>query len=128
MISDLNRVVLMGYLGADAAKDKNPDAPITFSIATTARWIDKAGQRQSRTEWHNIVVFNKLSRFAAKLKKGDRVYLEGELRTSKWEKTIGGETLRLIRYEVYASQIDRVAKAEDPEDDATSQEVTPTYA
>ncbi|AXC12736.1 Single-stranded DNA-binding protein [Acidisarcina polymorpha] len=59
--------------------------------------------------------------------KGDRVYLEGELRTSKWEKTIGGETLKLVRYEVYASQIERVAKAEDPEDDATSQDVTVTY-
>src|SRR5258708_225481 len=105
MINDLNRVVLMGHLGADATKDKNPNAPVTFTLATTSRWTDKAGDRQSRTEWHNIVVFNNLSKYAATLKKGDRVYLEGELRSNRYDKTVGDETLKLTRYEVFAVQI-----------------------
>jgi single-strand DNA-binding protein len=115
MINDLNRVTLMGHLGADATQ-KSPTAPVTFSLATTSRWNDNSGDRQSRTEWHNIVVFNNLGKYAVKLKKGDRVYVEGELRTSKYEKTIGDEILKLTSYEVFAGQIDRVAaKADDSE-------------
>ena len=118
MINDLNRVVLMGHLGADASKDDNPNAPVTFSLATTSRWKDKAGDRQSRTEWTNVVVFNNLAKYAATLKKGDRVYLEGELRSSKYPKTVGKETITITRYEVFALQIDRVAaKGEDAEEE-----------
>ena len=109
MISDLNRIVLLGHLGADAMQ-KSSTAPVTFNLATTSRWTDNAGERQSRTEWHTIVVFNNLGKYAARLKKGDRVYVEGELRTNKYEKTVGGETLKLTSYEVFAAQIDRVAE------------------
>lgn len=114
MINDLNRIVLMGHLGADATQ-RNPKAPVTFSIATTSRWID-AGDRQSRTDWHNIVVFNNLSKYAAKLKKGDRVYLEGELRSNTYDKTVGNETIKITRYEVFALQLDRVAAKSEAED------------
>ena len=115
MISDLNRIVLLGHLGADATQ-KSSTAPITFNLATTSRWTDHAGDRQSRTEWHTIVVFNNLSKYAARLKKGDRVYVEGELRTKKYEKTVAGETLKLTSYEVLATQIDRVAEGSSSSD------------
>jgi single-strand DNA-binding protein len=116
MINDLNRVVLMGHLGADA-KQQSTNHPVTFSIATASRWTDNAGDRQSRTEWHNVVVFNKLTKYAATLKKGDRVYLEGELRSSKYEKTVGKETLKLTSIEIFAVQIDRVAAKADTDGD-----------
>ena len=115
MISDLNRIVLLGHLGADATQ-KSSTAPITFNLATTSRWTDNAGDRQSRTEWHTIVVFNNLGKYAARLKKGDRVYVEGELRTNKYEKTVAGETLKLTSYEVFAAQIDRVAEGNSSQD------------
>lgn len=115
MISDLNRIVLLGHLGADATQ-KISTAPVTFNLATTSRWTDNAGERQSRTEWHTIVVFNNLGKYAARLKKGDRAYVEGELRTNKYEKTVGGETLKLTSYEVFATQIDRVAEGSSSRD------------
>ncbi len=116
MINDLNRIQLMGRLGADA-EQKSPRHPVTFNIATSSRWTDEGGDRHSRTEWTPIVVFNNLAKYAAELKKGDRVYLEGELRSSKYDKTVGSDTLKLTSYEVFAVQIERVAaKAEIDED------------
>ncbi len=115
MINDLNRVVLMGHLVADATQ-KSPKAPVTFSLATTSRWTDDTGDKVTRTEWHNVVVFNNLGKYAALLKKGDRVYLEGELRHTSYEKNFGDEVVTLHKWEVYAAQIDRVAaKANDTE-------------
>ena len=116
MINDLNRVVLMGHLGADA-KQQSPKHPVTFSIATTSKWTDNAGDRQNRTEWHHVVVFNNLVKYAVTLKKGDRVYLEGELRSNRYEKTVGTETLKLTSVEVFAAQIDRVTAKTDTEGD-----------
>lgn len=109
MINDLNRITLMGHLGADAKSQQNPPIPVTFSIATTDRWTDKNDERKTRTEWHNIVVFGGLCRYAATLKKGDRVYIEGQLRSHKYEKQIGAESVTVTGFEVAASQIDLVA-------------------
>jgi single-strand DNA-binding protein len=118
MVNDLNRTVLMGHIGADAAQ-KTSSAPVTFSVATTSRWNDNAGDRQTRTEWHNIVVFGNLAKFAIKLKKGDRVYLEGELRYSKYDKAVGTETIKITAPEIFVTQIDRVAaKADDADKDS----------
>lgn len=61
-------------------------AVCNFSIATTDRFTDKAGQKQERTEWHNIVMYGKLAEIAAQyLKKGSAVYVEGRLQTRKWQ-------------------------------------------
>ena len=112
MINDLNRVTLMGHLGADA-KQASANAPVTFSIATTSRWTDDQKQRQQRTEWHNITVFGNLGKYALKLKKGDRVYVEGELRSNDYEKDVKGEKIKIPRTEIAALQIDLLnAKAE----------------
>ena len=108
MINDLNRVTLMGHVGADA-KQQNESAPITFSLATSDRWTNEQKQRQTRTEWHNVVVFGNLGKYAAKLKKGDRVYIEGQLRTSKYEKPAGDDSVTISNTEIIAAQIERVA-------------------
>jgi len=64
----------------------NGDAVCNFSIATTDSWKDKAGERQEKTEWHNIVMYRRLAEIAGEyLKKGRPVYLEGRLQTRKWQ-------------------------------------------
>ncbi len=108
MINDLNRVVLMGHVGTDAAQQSG-NAPVTFSLATSDRWTDDKQQRQSRTDWHRVVVFGNLGKYAAKLKKGDRVYVEGQLRTSSYEKSVGNDTVTMPSTEIVAGQIERVA-------------------
>ena len=115
MINDLNRVLLMGYLGADAQTPQSDNAPVTFSVATTDRWTDEKKQKQTRTEWHNIVVFGNLRKYAAKLKKGDRVYIDGQLRSSKYDKTVGGEPITIDKHEIAVVQIERVAAKTDAE-------------
>lgn len=84
----VNKVILMGNLGRDPEVRfmPNGDAVCNFSIATTDSWKDKAGERQEKTEWHNIVMYRRLAEIAGEyLKKGRSVYLEGRLQTRKWQ-------------------------------------------
>ncbi len=108
MINHLNRSTFMGYLGADA-KQANGNAPATFSIAVSSHWTDNAGDRQTRTDWQNIVVFGNLRKYAQKLKKGDRVYVEAEARNNHYERKIGTETVKFYETEFLAAAIERVA-------------------
>lgn len=87
-MASLNKVLLIGNLGRDPENRYLPSggAVCNFSIATTDRFTDKAGQKQERTEWHNIVMYGKLAEIAAQyLKKGSAVYVEGRLQTRKWQ-------------------------------------------
>ena len=115
MINDLNRVVLMGHVGADA-KQSSENAPVKFSLATTSQWSNDAGSRQKRTDWHSVAVFGNLRKYAAKLKKGDRVYIEAEARNNNYERTIGNELVKFRETEFMAVQIERVAAKADAED------------
>ena len=84
----VNKVILMGNLGRDPEVRfmPNGDAVCNFSIATTDSWKDKAGERQEKTEWHNIVMYRRLAEIAGEyLKKGRPVYLEGRLQIRKWQ-------------------------------------------
>jgi single-strand DNA-binding protein len=84
----VNKVILMGNLGKDPEVRfmPNGDAVCNFSIATTDSWKDKAGERQEKTEWHNIVMYRRLAEIAGEyLKKGRPVYIEGRLQTRKWQ-------------------------------------------
>ncbi len=85
----VNKVILIGNLGADPETRYMPsgDAVTTLRIATSETWKDKqTGQTQERTEWHRVVMFGRLAEIAAEyLKKGSRVYIEGQLRTRKWQ-------------------------------------------
>ncbi|MCB5188741.1 single-stranded DNA-binding protein [Methylobacillus caricis] len=87
-MASVNKVILVGNLGRDPEVRYMPngEAVCNFSIATTDNWKDKNGQRQERTEWHNIVMYRKLAEIAGEyLKKGRPVYVEGRLQTRKWQ-------------------------------------------
>ncbi len=87
-MASLNKVLLIGNLGRDPESRYLPSggAVCNFSIATTERYKDKSGQQQEKTEWHNIVMYNKLAEIAGQyLKKGSSVYVEGRLQTRKWQ-------------------------------------------
>jgi single-strand DNA-binding protein len=84
----INKVILIGNLGADPDTKAMPsgDSVTNLSIATSEGWKDKSGQQQERTEWHRVVMFGKLADIAAQyLRKGSKVYIEGKLRTRKWQ-------------------------------------------
>ena len=88
MAGSLNKVILIGNLGADPESREMPDGTklTKFSIATTERYTNKEGERISNTEWHNIVLWRGLAEVAEKyLKKGDSVCIEGKLKTRSWE-------------------------------------------
>jgi single-strand DNA-binding protein len=88
-MASVNKVILVGNLGRDPEVRfmPNGEAVCNFSIATTDSWKDKAGAKQERTEWHNIVMYRKLAEIAGEyLKKGRPVYVEGRLQTRKWDK------------------------------------------
>src|SRR5690554_7371142 len=89
MARGVNKVILIGNLGQDPEVRFLPSgAPVAnLRLATTDTWMDKqSGQRQERTEWHNVVMFNKLAEIAQQyLKKGSKVYVEGRLQTRKWQ-------------------------------------------
>jgi single-strand DNA-binding protein len=90
MAGSVNKVILVGNLGADPEIKRTQDGrPIAnLSVATSDTWRDKnTGERKEKTEWHRVVIFNEgLCRIAEQyLKKGAKVYLEGQLQTRKWQ-------------------------------------------
>jgi single-strand DNA-binding protein len=87
-MASVNKVILVGNLGRDPETRYMPDggAITNISIATTSTWKDKSGEKQEATEWHRISFFGKLAEIAGEyLKKGSQVYVEGKLRTRKWQ-------------------------------------------
>lgn len=91
MAGSLNKVQLIGHLGQDPEIRRTQDgrAIANFSVATSESWRDRnSGERKEKTEWHKVVVFNEgLAKIAEQyLKKGAKVYVEGQLQTRKWEK------------------------------------------
>ena len=89
MARGINKVILVGNLGADPDTRYMPSgkAVTNIRIATSESWKDKqTGDMQERTEWHSIVMYDKLGEIAAEyLRKGSQVYIEGKLRTRKWQ-------------------------------------------
>ncbi len=95
MARGINKVIIVGNLGQDPESKTFPDGGTltTISVATSTAWKDKqTGQQQERTEWHRIVFNNKLAEIAMQyLRKGKKVYVEGYLRTRKWQDEQGGD-------------------------------------
>ena len=89
MARGINKVILVGNLGADPDTRYMPSgsAVTNISVATSKSWKDKStGDQQERTEWHRVAFFGRLAEVAAEyLRKGSQVYIEGELRTRKWQ-------------------------------------------
>ena len=91
MAGSVNKVILVGNLGADPEirRLNSGDPVVNIRVATSESWRDKnSGERKEKTEWHNVVIFNdNLAKVAEQyLKKGMKVYVEGQLQTRKWEK------------------------------------------
>jgi len=95
MARGINKVILVGNLGKDPEVRYMPSggAVANLTIATSETWKDKAtGQNQERTEWHRVVMFNRLGEIAGEyLRKGSKVYIEGKLQTRKWQDQNGND-------------------------------------
>ncbi|MBN2644856.1 MAG: single-stranded DNA-binding protein [Desulfuromonadaceae bacterium] len=107
----VNKVILVGNLGKDPELRYTPAgvAVANFSLATTESYKDRDGNRQTRTEWHNIVAWRQLAEICGKyLHKGKQVYIEGKLTTRKWQDRDGND-----RYttEVVADQMQMLGRA-----------------
>lgn len=94
MAGSVNKVILIGNLGADpeVRRLNSGDPVVNLRIATSESWRDRqSGERRERTEWHNVVIFNdNLAKVAEQyLKKGSKVYIEGQLQTRSWEDQSG---------------------------------------
>ena len=94
-MAGVNKVILVGNLGADpeARSLNNGGEVVNLRVATSENWKDKDGNRQERTEWHQVVIFNEnLGRVAKSyLRKGSKVYLEGQIQTRKWTDNQGND-------------------------------------
>ncbi|NRF71382.1 single-stranded DNA-binding protein [Aquincola sp. S2] len=110
----LNKVMLIGNLGRDPEVRYTPNGSTVcnFSIATTRAWKNKeSGERQEETEWHRIVLFDRLAEVAGEyLKKGRSVYIEGRLRTRKWTDKDGVERFTT---EIYGEQLQMLGSRPD---------------
>ncbi|MGL4371834.1 MAG: single-stranded DNA-binding protein [Alphaproteobacteria bacterium] len=96
MAGSVNKVMLIGNLGRDPEVRHSQDGTkiVQLSVATSEQWRDKAsGERKDRTEWHRVVIFNeRLADVAERfLKKGSRLFIEGQLQTRKWTDSAGQE-------------------------------------
>lgn len=95
MARGINKVILVGNLGADPEVRYMPSggAVTNLSLATSESWTDKSsGQKQERTEWHRVTLFNRLGEIAAEYcRKGSQVYIEGSIRTDKYQDKTSGQ-------------------------------------
>jgi single-strand DNA-binding protein len=95
MARGINKVIIVGNLGNDPETRYMPsgDAVTNISVATSESWKDKqTGEQKEKTEWHKVVMFRRLGEIAAEyLRKGSQVYIEGKLRTRKWQDKSGND-------------------------------------
>ena len=95
MARGVNKVILIGHLGQDPQQRAMPSgkAVVNLRVATTEQWRDKqTGENKEATEWHNVVMFDRLAEIAAEyLRKGSQIYVEGKIRTRKWQDKEGND-------------------------------------
>ncbi|MGQ0501561.1 MAG: single-stranded DNA-binding protein [Panacagrimonas sp.] len=106
MARGINKVILIGNLGKDpdAKTFANGGSVTNVTLATSESWKDKDGQQQERTEWHNVVFHNKLGEIVAQyLRKGSKVYVEGSIRTRKYQDKTSGQDRYIT--EIHASDM-----------------------
>ena len=111
----LNQVSLIGFLGKDAElKTTNKDRNfVILSIATTRSWKDKESQEYKReTDWHRVVAWGNLTKFTQKLKKGEQIFVQGELRPRQYNKQVGKgktkEEVTMYVADIHADTITRL--------------------
>ncbi len=106
MAKSVNKVILVGNLGKDPEVKYTPSgvAVAKFSLATNERFKDKNGEWQDRTEWHNIVAWQRLAEIVGEyVKKGSKLYIEGKLQTSSWDDKESGQ--KKYRTEIVANDL-----------------------
>ena len=113
-MASVNKVILVGRLGKDPEIRSTPSGTSVakFSMATDDRYTDKAGEKQERTEWHNIVAWGKLAEICGQyLRKGKLVYIEGSIRTDSWDDKETG--VKKYRTEIIANQMQMLDRKGD---------------
>ena len=116
MPGTVNRVILVGRLGKDPEIRSLPSGTSVtkFSLATDERFTDKNGEKQERTEWHNVVAWGKLAEICGQyLRKGRLVYIEGSIRTDSWDDKETG--VKKYRTEIIANTMQMLEKKGDDE-------------
>lgn len=129
MAKSVNKVILIGNLGKDPEVKYTPSGvPVAkFSIATNERYKDKGGEWQDRTEWHNLVAFQRTAEIVGEyLKKGAKVYVEGRLQTSSWEDKQSGE--KKYRTEIIVQDLVLLSGRGDGESEGRSRSAAPAPA
>ena len=109
----LNKVILIGRLGRNPETRYMPngEAVCNFSVATDESWKDAKGNRQERTEWHNITMYRRLAEIAAQyLKKGSLVYLEGKIQSRKYT---GKDVVERTAYDIVANEMKMLGGGQD---------------
>lgn len=113
-MASVNKVIILGNVGQDPEIRQGNFIVAALSIATTRKWRDKAGETQSETEWHRVSAFGRLAEIISQyVRKGDPIYIEGRLRTRKYEDKQGIE--RWIT-EIIADQLQLIRQKEDREE------------
>lgn len=109
----LNKVILIGRLGRDPEVRYMPngEAVCNFSVATSESWKDSNGQKQERSEWHNVTMYRKLAEIAGKyLTKGSQVYLEGKIQSRKYQ---GKDGIERTAYDIIANEMKMLGGGND---------------
>jgi single-strand DNA-binding protein len=116
MPKSVNKVTLVGNVGKDPEVKYAPSgvAIAKFSLATNERFKDKSGEWQDRTEWHNVLAWQRLAEIVGEyVHKGDKLYIEGKLQTSSWEDRQSGD--KKFRTEIVARDIVLLGTSDAPE-------------
>ena len=120
-MASVNRVILVGRLGKDPEIRSTPGGTSVakFTIATDEKFTDRQGEKQERTEWHNIVAWGKLAEICGQyLRKGKLVFIEGSLRTDSWEDKESGQ--KKYRTEIVAQNMQMLDRRGDEEGGGSS--------
>ena len=126
MSGSVNRVILIGRLGKDPEVKYTPSgAPVAkFSLATDEVFKDRSGEQQKRTEWHNIVAWNKLAEICGQyLTKGKLVYIEGSIRSRQWEDQAGNKR---TAYDIVAREMKMLGSKADSDRAAAAAAAAPS--
>lgn len=122
----VNKVILVGRLGRDPETRyiPNGDAITNFSLATDEQWRDRNGERQTRTEWHNVSLYGKLGEIANQyLKKGSQVFIEGKIQSRKYTDKDGIERMA---YNIIGNEMKMLGNCNDGSDSGNTNAAPPT--
>ena len=122
----VNKVILVGRLGRDPETRYMPngDAITNFSLATDEQWRDRNGERQTRTEWHNVSLYGKLGEIANQyLRKGSQVFIEGKIQSRKYT---GKDGIERIAYDIIGNEMKMLGNRNDGSDSGNNNAAPPT--